>query len=490
MKTFGGIVVLMLVLTGCTGGDGGSDKKPEVLKRDDTSAKAAWTADLDPIGQPVVTGKTAVVISKASGKRLEIVGVDTTSGKIAWRYPVGPNNVPSGIPLIPQLTANSAGEPRVVFYRAPKKPRSITNEDLFTPITVVDPATGKVVATSPKLWSTNTVSPCDDGTDVCVSATLTGKADYDGLRVDVETGKVSPSNEGPPDDARLIGKQGLFASYGDENGLGVARGGKTLWEKSFTEIFGAKRSTGGGWALLHESEADRYTGWVGPDNKGADSRKGFVYDIGDQRLASFDGKTGRILWSKVGADTCFKPTDLDDESSVGTVKHPIRCAVTGTIAYKGEKSTPNGVTMVIEGYDPDTGKTKWKHRVPDAAATAYYADSPRPLVRGGETIVATLAKGPMLIETATGKTVKAVGTFACQNDAARFEYVVPHTSGDDEFRERTGTGLITPCGPDGTPSTKGFTVSSVKEAGIKVSDTSSYVMSTPDGLVGFNVGKG
>ena len=109
---------------------------------------------------------------------------------------------------------------------------------------------------------------------------------------------------------------------------------------------------------------------------------------------------------------------------------------------------------------------------------AYYADAPRPLLRGGDAIVATLAKGPMLIETATGKTAKASGGYACQNDAARFEYAAPHTSGDDEFRERIGNGLITPCAADGSPSAKGFTVSAVKEAGLKVSD-SSYVMSTP-----------
>lgn len=489
MKIFGGMIALLLVLTGCTGGgsDGGGEK-PTALKRDTTAIKPAWTVDVDPIGQPVIAGKIAVLISKASGKRLEIVGIDTTTGKIAWRYPVGPNNVPNGIPLIPQLTANGSGDPRVVFFRAPKKPRSITNEDLFTPVAAVDPATGKIVATSPKLWSTNTVSPCDDGNDVCVSATLNGKGDYVGQRVDVDTGKVSRSDEGPPKDARLIGKQGLFASYGDEEGLGVAREGKTLWEKSFTEIFGAKRSTGGGWALLHEAEADRYTGWVGPIRDDADYDKGIVYDIGDQRLASFDGKTGRVLWSRVGADPCFKPTDLDDESSVGAVKHPIRCTITGSITYKDGKSTPKNVTMVIEGYDPATGETTWTHKVPAAAVMAYYADDPRPLIRGGKTIVATLAKGAVLIDTATGKTAKATGSYACQNDAARFEYVAPFQSGDDEFREHIGNGLITPCSADGTPSTAGFTVASVKEGGIKVSDT-SYVMATPDGLVGFTTGK-
>ncbi len=73
MKTLGGILALLVVLTGCTGGDGGSDKESEALKRDKTVVKPTWTANLELIGQPKVagdakTGFTVVAIAKEPGR--------------------------------------------------------------------------------------------------------------------------------------------------------------------------------------------------------------------------------------------------------------------------------------------------------------------------------------------------------------------------------------------------------------------------------------
>lgn len=498
MKTFGGMVGLLLLLTACTGGgDNKADVKTKALTRDDRVEKPVWTADVDPLGQPMVlgdakTGFTVVVIAKESGGRLKIVGVDNESGKQLWSHPLSPNHVVPGIALIPRTTETAAGEKRVVFYLAPNKPSKSDEDDLTTPLVAVDPRTGKIERKSPKIYAAEAPDSCEDDTDVCMKGALEGEREYSNLRVDLESGKVSRVKEGAPKDARLIGADGLFSS-GDRPGekLGVYRKGKTLWSTSVDTLFGPGRTSDGGWAFTHEEGPDRYTGFLGQRNgKAAGTADApYVYDLGKQTLTSFNGADGSILWQKQGADRCFEPTDFDDEQKVDVIDHPVRCAMSGTFTVIDDKRTVQDVAMTIEGYDPETGKTTWSHKMPAAAAADYQMMSPRVLIRGGHTIVATLAKGPVLIDVATGKFVKTTGqTFMCQTDAVEHEYVTPWIYEGRSKHTRRGTGLAFPCSADGKAVESGMTVAALKEGAVKVDD-SSYVIASDAGLVGYDIGK-
>ncbi|GAA3531442.1 hypothetical protein GCM10022234_30720 [Aeromicrobium panaciterrae] len=486
----------MLVLTGCTSSDGGSPKKPEALKRDATVVKPAWTADVDPLGQPVVlgdakTGFTVVVIAKEPAARLKIVGIDGESGKQLWSHPLGPNHAVPGIALIPHTTETAAGEKRVIFYLAPNKPGK-EEADLTTPLVAVEPRTGKIELKSPKVYAAEAPDSCEDDTDVCMRGALEGERDYANLRVDLESGKISRVKEGAPDDARLIGADGLF-STGDRPAekLGVYRDGKTLWSTSVDTLFGPGRTSDGGWAFTHEAGPDRYIGYLGQRNGGvkgtADSP--YVYDLGKQTLTSFSGADGSILWQKKGADQCFRPTDFDDEEKVDAIKHPVRCQMSGTFTVIDDKRTVQNVAMTIEGYDPVSGTTSWTHKMPAEAAAAYQMSEPRVLMRGGRTIVATLAGGPALIDVATGKFVKAKGqTFMCQTDAVEHEYVTPWIFKGRSEHTRRGTGLAFPCSADGKAVKSGMTVAALTEGAVKIDD-STYVVSSDAGLVGYDIGK-
>jgi len=506
MKTFGGMIALLLVMTACTGGDGESEppkkttstsqasEKPAGLQRDTTPAEAAWTADLDAIGQPVVVGTTAVVIQRAAGKRLEIVGVDTATGKQVWAHPFSPNYAVPGISLVPNVSRTKGGAERVIFYLAPDKP-SANEDDLLTAIVSVDPATGEIDQESAKVHATEPVSACDDGTDVCVKGVVGPTGTYSNLRFDLETGKFSESSDGAPKDARLIGSAGLF-STGDRPGekLGVRRAGKTLWSTSLDTLFGKGYTSDNGWVFAHETGPDRYTGLVGAPNDTvttADSEKAeFVYELAKQKVISFNGKDGTVLWSREGADPCFRATDFDDEQAVVSIDHPIRCLVTGKYTRVGDVTTPEGITMTMEGYDPVSGETTWSQHITDAAAAAYWQDAPRVLIRGGTTVVATLDAGPSLIDTATGKTAP-VGdeTFVCQTGTVDFDYVTPFEYDDRKVFGRHGTGLLSSCDVNGGPVPGAPTAAAVREGGIKVGE-STYVMATADGLVGYQLGEG
>lgn len=498
MKTFGGMVGLLLLLTACTGGsDNKADDKTKALTRDDRVEKPVWTTDIDPLGQPIVTGDaksgfTLVVIAKETGGRLKIVGVDNESGKQLWSHPLSPNHVVPGIALIPRTTKTAAGEKRVIFYLAPNKPSKSDEADLTTPLVAVDPRTGKIERKSPKIYAAEAPESCEDDTDVCMRGALEGERDFSNLRVYLESGKVSRVKEGSPDDARLIGADGLF-STDDRPGekLGVYRGGKTLWSTSIDTLFGPGRTSDGGWAFTHEDGPDRYTGFLGQRNGKAKGTADapYVYDLGKQTLTSFSGADGSILWQKKGADQCFQPTDFDDEEEVDVIKHPVRCQTSGTFTVIDDKRTVQNVAMTIEGYDPVSGKTSWTHKMPSSAAASYQMSEPRVLMRGGRTIVATLAGGPALIDVATGKSVKVKDqTFMCQTDAVEHEYATPWIYEGRSEHTRRGTGLAFPCSADGKVVGGGMTVAALKEGAVKVND-SAYVVSSEAGLVGYDIGK-
>jgi hypothetical protein len=497
-------MAMLVALSACTGGDGGSDvdakdsaqpsasATPEGPKRDTTPATVAWTVDLDVIGQPEVTGTTAVVIARASGKRLEIVGVDTTTGQKRWSHPFSPGGAVPGILLEPAVSKTAAGEDRVVFYLAPDEPAG-DDSDFVTPIVSVDPATGDIEHRTDKLRGTEPVSSCDDGTDVCVRGVVGGRGTYVNLRLDLDTGKLSRAKDGAPGNARVIGAGGLFSTNarpGEK--LGVRREGRTLWSTPADTLFGKGYTSDFGWVFAHEKGPDRFTGLIGQPNDKVDVRKEsdepFVYDLAKQKMVSFSGKDGTVFWSRDGADPCFKPTDFSDEADLDVVEHPVRCLVSGSFATKDDVVTTDAVTMSVEGYDPATGEATWSHAVPDAAAAAYWQKAPRPLVRGGTTIVVPLDGGPAAVDVATGATTP-VGddTFVCQAKNKHFDYVTPWTFGERRDPERLGTGLVAPCAADGTASSAALTAAAVREGAIAVDD-STYVLASEDGLVGYTVG--
>ncbi|MET0820191.1 MAG: PQQ-binding-like beta-propeller repeat protein [Aeromicrobium sp.] len=502
MRTIGGIMAMLLALTACTGGDGGSDSKaaekkpstsatPQGPQRDTRPATVAWTTDLDVIGQPLVTGTTAVVIARASGKRLEIVGVDTTTGLKRWSHPYSPGGGAPGILVEPVVSSTASGEARVVFYLAPDKPKG-DDTDFVTPVVSVDPVTGDIERRTDKLLGVEPVGSCDDGTDVCVRGAVGGRGAYGNLRVDLGAGKVATTRDGAPDKARIIGTGGLFSTNarpGEK--LGVRLEGTTLWSTPAATLFGEGYTSDNGWVFVHEKGPDRFTGLIGQPNKTVsptrETKGPFVYDLAKQKIVSFSGKDGSVLWARDGADPCFKPTDFSDEADLDVVEHPVRCLVSGSYSIKDEVVTTDAVTMKVEGYDPATGETTWSHAMPDAAAATYWQQGPRPLVRGGKTIVAPLEDGPSSIDVATGaSTPVGDDVFLCQAQGPRFEYVTPWTNGQKRTTTRRGTGFVAPCSADGSATSMAPTVAAVREGAVAVDD-STYVLSSKDGLVGYTV---
>ena len=492
MKTLGGLIALLVLLTACT--DDADKKpatpaKPDTLKRDATVVKPAWTADLDAIGQPVVAGDVAVVIAKESGKRLKIVGVNTKTGNQIWSHPTGPNKVVAGYQILPNVTKTASGRDQVVYYDAPKKPGS-GPDDLRGGIASVDPATGKIDFTSRSVHGATPIGSCSDGHDVCIQGdTDTGQ--FTDLRLDLDKKKFIPSTDNVPSNARPIGADGLFSTNSRPGErLGVQREDEQLWSTPLGRMFGPDFTTDNGWEFVHETGPDRYTGLVGhPSVSGKPDDP--TYSLDDSAMASFGGKDGKVIWAEKGMEPCFKPTDFDDEGDLDEIAHPVRCAVSGSITHsESGDSTGKDATATIQGYDPETGKTTWSHPLPPDAAKELVEEKNAIVIRDRKKIVAKLKDGPKLIDLANGKTADAgKGTFMCQTANTRFDYVLPWINPEGKrIYKRGGTGLFFPCAADGSAAAKGMTVSALRDGAIKVSD-STYVLSSGNGLVGYTIAK-
>lgn len=471
---------------------GGSDepkkaKKATVLARDDAALEPDWQADLDVIGQPEVAEGVAVVLVKAPKKRIAIVAVDVSTGEQLWTKPWSPGGVPPGFGVAAETFTSASGRALTVFSDpgsdspSPEEAEAATR--FFESIVVADLRTGEEVHRLEPTRISTPLSPCSDEKDACFD----GYGDDGGLRIDLDSGKISTAAADAPPKARNIGDQGLFATD-DRPGeqIGVYRDGATLWSTPLADVMGPGVSSDGGWEFGHDETTDRYIGYMRqPPPKDIQERaragKGYSIDAGGQTLVALDGKTGTVLWKKEDATTSC--VGLDTESDAG-----VRCVVGGTITYPGdgEKGTIADPTTSVEGFDPETGETTWTVALSPAAAESVVFSSSAHLSDGRTLVLDTVGGAKLVaVRDGTSRKVSATAVFACEGETIELAYAVPFIVNGDSNDDRYGGAPVTPCLADDAPAPS-FTASSVRDGGQDAGE-GVYVLATDGGLVGYTV---
>lgn len=479
MRIVGGIVLsAALALAGCTSGEE-EDRPVDPLERDAAVAEPAWTVEGDLVGQPVVTGSTAVVLERVRSDELDVVAIDTSDGEERWRHPYSPGGASPGFAIVPVVATASDGTEVVAWSTPPKDPGATSASTWERPVVVADPASGEEIFRTEAFRAWSPLEVCPDAVDLCVKG---GDAL---LRIDLAEQDLRVDDSGAPEGARSLGEGGLFATAArpDEE-IGVARDGSVLWSTPSTELSGGDDVVSdNGWGFVRDAEADRYVGTMydGRRDDPAEDEP-YVTDLERQVSFGFDGRTGTVLWRQESTDATCLQTEADAR---GQAPVPVRCLLSGTLELLAGDVTARDTTTTVQGYDPATGDTTWERELTPAASDAL-AERSRRVVSDGTTVLLATTAGDELVETATGDSadVDADAVFACA-ETVTFEYATAWRDAALERTSRTGGSRYSPCTADGSPAAE-MSVGAVRDAATPAPDDMA-VLTTAEGLVGFSL---
>ncbi|MGL5829292.1 MAG: hypothetical protein ACRC0L_06955, partial [Angustibacter sp.] len=332
------------------------------------------------------------------------------------------------------------------------------------------------------------------------------------LELSVTTGKLAPaSTVGYPKGAyKLAGDYtGYFASQeGEKLYMGWVIDGKSAWKKIASDFdpAGYKKSEDG--YLSTEVPKDLIN--LNHSRVWPDLTKGSVSATMTGRHISiqFDKKTGKVLWREENTNVdCLGADGGINEAQTGP-QFSTRCRYSGKVTrtYRGkasydittgkERKSVNTdyreVSITVEGYDPQTGKTLWS--VPVLNRDGLLNDSDTryiPTWVNSDSVLVQMKEGPRVLNLRTGKTKAALAadTFWCFEDVdyAVIEPQYLTQEGQEPIKRylHLGYAVASSCLPDRKPSTQIPKGPATEGAGVTFGDIS--VVSLKDRFVGYQV---
>jgi hypothetical protein len=510
------LVVCALALAACTDGSSGG----EVAEVDETAAvdeagedeagedeaeeppaaiEEVWRTDLDLeiFSGPDRTDDGMVVAYATDDDELFLLGIDAETGEERWRQAASPGEVVTGIAVTPNVIG---GYP--VYFRPGD------THELFAQLVVADPATGDdVVVTDPMLFMSPPHACDDEEVAICLSARSGYEDSRTSLMLELDGDgslEPDPGTQGLPAEGRPL-STGLYDVRIDGTEYLVAVDGEQeLWRVEVEDAFGPGYTSDAGWAWSYDEQADRYIGLLGYDY-GVDEFP-FVLDLAWARTVALDGGSGEVLWAEDGVrDRCGTALSTPDDETLEAERDgerirrhpvPVRCRTSGELLYEDEEDfdpTQDAVEVVLEGYEVETGETRWELALdPEEAGPLLYAlgfFSEEPLVRGAGTEVVAPNDGQRVVmDLATGdqREVAEGETFWCAAPSQEFDYRVPYYIQDEPHYRRIGGRTYEWCDVDGEVLDDATPPAGVPNGvGTWVEDL--VVVATPDGLRAYAV---
>ena len=352
------------------------------------------------ITQPAPVSGRFVFYAQHGGS-LEVLALEASNGSTAWVAPASPSYLTPGVPAV------LAVRDGLVFYLEGVGPASIGGARLVAR----NVATGKVVWKGPDGTFNSWPEICPDQTaDVCVSGQVI--AGYGELRFSAATGKlvavVSMGSRSDP--GRELGLDLFDPGARNPEKIVAVADGRLAWHRPVADIFtlpGA--STDGGWDFDRNSRLGLFVGSVGTEPVVTKGRE--TVQLDRQMTAGFTISSGAVVWRTSGEYVCQVlpcPGDglsgyTSPSSSSASVSVGVRVLETGTVSGGANLKTtvsPNA-TVVIQGFDPATGKTDW----------SYHAGHAVELIMGGslplidaDSIVLHVASGEVALNLRNGAT--------------------------------------------------------------------------------------
>jgi hypothetical protein len=276
---------------------------------------------------------------------------------------------------------------------------------------------------------------------------------------------------------RFLHPDGLV-DLGDRprNTLGLLRDGSVRWLTPASAAFPKGYSSDDGWYFHHYDDQHVFVGvmWAAGVRQDDD----VVSDLASAAMAAISERTGEVLWRDAGSSFDCEPSSRD---------LPVRCRQRGKLWYDAEHETyrVDGIDVIVEGFDPVTGKTMWS--LPLGATSMRDDLANPPAIAGPQQNLVHTPNGPAILDYATGTLhpPEPGATFWCSTEAS-YEIAPPYRVRTAVWSyRRTGGSLAWICDASGHPATALPSIGATQSAG---ACTSHYaVIATADGFLGFQV---
>ena len=323
--------------------------------------------DVKAVTQPAAVGNRLLVYAARRGL-LEVVALDARTGSTVWSAPATPSGIAPGEPPVLSVVGGD------VFYLG-RQGGSLAE------LVARDAATGHVRWKSAVGAFATWPGVCPDATTaICLTGLLSTSGQRGAqLRFDASTGKQLP---GALISQRFGGRElapGLF-DPGDRNPevLIATSGGRVSWRRPLRAIFtlpGA--STDWGWNFDRAGRLGLFVGSPGWKPLRLTSTR-FVSDLSKAMTAGFRIGDGTVAWRSAGTYMCnYLPCPGGSEAgfiSAGnahgsnpTVALRIRAVGRISGSFNGLPVVSASTRATLEGFDPGSGRTKWRYDAGHAA---------------------------------------------------------------------------------------------------------------------------
>lgn len=496
------LIAASLAVAGCSSADEAADENthspapqpptgsPEPAATEEPpELEVAWETGLNVVSGPRMAGAEVALVYVAQDRDLYLVAVDAESGEELWRQAASPGEVVTGIAVTPKVVD---GHP--VYLR----PSDVDN--LYAELVVADPKTGDdVVATEPLLFR-STPSACDDDDSaICLRVRESYDDSSTWRRLDLDgDGSLVQDEALEARTGRALGSQGLLDVREDDTEyLAVYDDGEELWRHPLSELFGADYSSDHGWGWRYDEQADLYVGsvWFEPEEDGELT----ILDLERSKVVAIERSTGEVAWTDEGVShQCVSsldvPTDeeLEREAAGEAGSYfsvPVRCRMEGTVTFGGEDSPQHeGIDVTLEGFDPQTGETRWSLGVGETLSLLGPLGGNEPLSLADRTGVVVDVDGePTVVDLVTGETRSAnEETLWCSRpETGSFEYREPYYSDGEPLHDRYGEAAYEWCDSSGEAVGGSAPAPAEVPNGVGARAGDLTLVATPDGLVAY-----
>jgi hypothetical protein len=314
-----------------------------------------------------------------------------------------------------------------------------------TQVLGVDIATGEIA------WTLSGTGATADPPDSCgPSETLCLSWETPGTQELIEVNATDGSLVKKIPDVRQNLGMNLYGGTGTPMTLmQIGSYGQLVWQKPLSAIFGTSNDDpANGWDI--DKTGSLYVGSLGSQSETATT-----VPVGSGTTTAFEVANGRTVWTDPGLYNCGGSLESFSTATI--------CRFHGNVKKTGSSFSTAGVSLVLEGFAPQTGKVKWSQ--PTESVAAFIGQGVIPFL-DGNTIVMKQGKSEVLVDLASGSVspVRANEVFWCAstptvNVTAPTGTGYPNQrAGSDLFYGCNSAGQAVPSDPDKFPGLVGFTL--------------------------------
>lgn len=414
----------------------------------ETTVEPDWVVEEQMIGSPsAVDGMIASYLLDDTD--LSIAVWDDETGEELWREPASTGAGTPGITRSAQPFSHD-GTSYVTYLR----PEVGSN---WHHLVVADMATGEEVRIANSLiHATHPPYQCDEGeAAVCVPGFLDGTTDFEVLRYEIGSERVTPVEGGADgvraDGYRMLGEH-IFSTFGrgtdgeKPEQLGYLDDDhKVVWSRSYADVFGEGYSSDGLWSWADGDSTTLAIGssrYMGPAEDGGDAD---VVDLTKRRIVALDPPSGNTIWTLEGGLGCpFFGLDVvgpDDEEVLVACRYNAGKISTAEGDDVKDLEVPD---MDLVGLDPLTGDEVWTVPLGERETE----DDDVWFASGGDHLILDIASETLAVDLATGETEQApAGTYLCGRWR---DFDAPHPGELGATLEFSGGVAKFPCDRAGT----------------------------------------